>query len=124
MFEKACKAKLRFSSERGLLSVEDLFDLSLQKLNKMAKTLNKELKASIEEDFLEEKSEEDVLTKLRFDIVLRILNLKKSEKKAKSEASSKRVEKERLLGLLERKQHESDESLTEEELKQKIADLS
>lgn len=124
LFEKASRIKLRFESGKGNLTVEDLWDLSLQQLNKLAKGLHKLIKEDVEEDFLEEKSSEDTILKLKFDIVLHILNVKKEEQKARKEATTKRAEKERLLGILERKQHEADENLTEEQLKEKIAGLS
>ena len=122
-FEKASKMKLRFATDRGMLSTEDLWDLTLAQLNRMAKTYNKELKASSEEDFLEETSAEDAVTKLQFTIVRHVLEVRKEEKKSRANASTKRAEKERLLALVERKQHESDEGLSEEELLKKIADL-
>lgn len=123
VFEKATRTKMRVQTDRGNLGVEDLWDLSLTALNKVAKRLNKELKQNAEEDFLEEASSEDIATKLKFDVVIYILTVKKEEKKAKAEASTKRAEKERLMTILERKQHEADEELSEEELKKKIAEL-
>ena len=114
IFEKATRAKLRFRTEKGNLSVEDMWDLNLQQLNRIAKRLNKEIKESSEEDFLEEKSAVDVEAKLQFDIVLYILETKKAETKARKEASTKKAEKEKLLSLLAEKQDEAMKGLTEE----------
>ena len=44
MFEKAARLKLRFTSPSGVVSVEDLWDLSLTRLNKVAQHVNNELK--------------------------------------------------------------------------------
>lgn len=44
MFEKASRIKLRYSTNRGVLSVEDLWDLSLEQLDPIAINLNKSLK--------------------------------------------------------------------------------
>ncbi len=124
IFEKATRQKLGFSSNKGILSVEDVWDLSLKDLNSLAKGYKKILKESEEEDFLEEKSNEDVYTKLAFDIVLHILNVKKAEKKSRDDAGVKKAEKEKLLRILERKQNENLETLSEEEIQAKIAELS
>lgn len=122
-FEKSSRMKLRFETDRGVISTEDLWDLTLPQLNKLAKALNREIKNSEEDDFLKETTSEDTVTKLRFDIVIHILETKKEEKKARAEASSKREEKQRLMGILERKQHEEDEALTPEQLLEKINSL-
>ncbi|MGD9678171.1 MAG: hypothetical protein AB7V16_07380 [Vulcanibacillus sp.] len=123
MFEKASRMKLRFQSSRGVLSVEDLWDLSLEQLNTLAKGLKKQLQNAAEEDFLEVQSSEDLIVQLEFDIVLYILNTKKNEKKAREEAVAKKNEKKKLLDILNRKKDESLETLSEEELVKRINEL-
>ncbi len=123
MLQKALRMKLRFSTEKGLFSVEDLWDLSLQHLNRMAKGLNKLLKESKEDDFLEETSEEDTITKLRFDIVIDILETKKAENKARKSATAKKAEREKLLALLARKQDNALEALSEADVLKKLEEL-
>ena len=55
MFEQASRLKLRFTTARGSLSVEDLWDLPLTSttgkpnLDDIAKSLNRELRATSEE---------------------------------------------------------------------------
>lgn len=104
MFDKATRMKLRFSTDRGLLSVEDVWDLNLTQLNTLAKSLRKKLKEGEEEDFLNTKSEADVTDKLRFDIVLSVLEVKKSEKAEREQASEIKMKREKLLGLIAEKQ--------------------
>jgi len=123
MFEQASKIKLRFATTIGNLSTEDLWDLPLSTLNRMAKKYKKALKENEEEDYLQEKSDEDTITKLRFDLVLRVLQVKLAEKKAREIASKKKEERQKLLGILAKKQDESLESLSEEELKKRIEEL-
>ena len=123
MFEKCSRKKLRFVSDKGLLTAEDLWDLNLNQLNAIAKKLNKDLKNAAEEDFLEGAGKEDTLLKLSFDIVLHVLNTKKEEAEKRKTAAEKKAEKEKLLDMLDKKKNQSLESLSEEELKKKIEEL-
>lgn len=122
MFEKAVRQKLRISSQMGQLCVEDLWDLSLAKLNDIAKSLKRVLKDAEEEDFLAETKSNSV-DQLRFDIVLHVLNTKKDENAARRDAKAKKEEKDKLLEILARKQDASLENLSEEQLVAKINSL-
>lgn len=117
MFEKASKIKLRFPSSKGMLTTEDLWDLSLQQLNSLAKDLNKKVKESAEPDFLEVKSDSDTITKLQFDIVIQVLTKKKEEGTARAEAAANKAKNARILELIGKKQDAALENLSEEELK-------
>lgn len=76
MFEKAAKCKLRFQSSKGALSVEDLFDLSLTSLDNLAKDVNRQLKAEVEESFIEKKSQNSSDLELRLDILKHVIAYK------------------------------------------------
>ena len=104
MFDKATRMKLRFTTDRGFLSVEDIWDLTLTQLNNLAKSLRKKLKEGEEEDFLNTKSESDTTEKLRFDIVLNILETKKTEKAEREQAEEIKGKRQKLLGLIAEKQ--------------------
>jgi tRNA U34 5-methylaminomethyl-2-thiouridine-forming methyltransferase MnmC len=123
MFEKASRLKLRFASSKGYLATEDLWDLNLSQLNAMAKSLKKQLKESQEEDFLTEKSEEDSITELKFDLVLKILKTKLAEKKDRENKEANKLAKEKYLSILERKQNAELENMSKEEILQKIKEL-
>jgi hypothetical protein len=125
MFDKATRMKLRFQSEKhGWVSIEDLWDISKAELNRMAKTLNRQLKQDEEEDFLRESSTEDTENKLRFNLVLHILNVKIDESKAASEARANKEEKQRILDILKKKEDEALENLTQEQLMEKLKQLT
>lgn len=123
IFEKVSRLKLRFDSEKGNLLTEDLWDLPLTELNRMAKKLNKELSVADEEDFLQDENVEDIETRLKFDIVLHILNVKKDELKNRREAADKKIEKEKLVALLEEKQDEGLKDLSIDQIKRRIKKL-
>lgn len=122
MFEKAIRRKIRFASNKGMLTTEDLWDLSLGSLNNLAKSLNKQIKASEEEDFLATRTVDDDL-KLGFDVVLHVLNTKKAEQEAREAAADKAAKKAKLLEILERKQDSSLEAMSEEEIKAQLSAL-
>ena len=73
IFEQATRQGLRFTMG-GTVSVEELWDFSLTTLKKYANQLNKEVKASQEEDLFAEKTQADADTKLCFDIVMSIIS--------------------------------------------------
>jgi hypothetical protein len=123
MFEKASRLKLRFETSKGILFVEDLWDLSLTDLNKIAKSYNKTIKESEEEDFLREVTKEDKVTKLKFDIVLHILTIKKEEKEAAAKREEKKAKKQKILEILAKKQDETLEGKSEEELLKELEEL-
>ena len=115
MFEKASREKLRFSSVKGLLTVEDLWDLPLSQLNTFAKSINKKLKTEEEEDFLEEVKKDEKL-QLSFDIVVHIIKTRQEENKKLRETNENKKKKQKILEILSKKRDNSLEQKTEEEL--------
>jgi hypothetical protein len=124
MFEQASKMKLRFQTNRGMLSTEDLWDINLESLNNIAKGINRQLKDSMEVDFLEKPNQTDAILKLQFDIVLHILETKKKEKEGRDLITKKKAEKEKLLEILAKKKDGALEELSVEDLEKKIQELS
>ena len=82
IFEKATKMKLRFEF-RGLLSTEDLWDLNLELLDQLYKTLIKKKKSSDDESLLNVKTKEDDIIDLQIEIVKHIVTIKLEEKAEK-----------------------------------------
>ena len=123
LFERASKQKLRIKTANGNVTVEDLWDIPLLQLNKIAKALKKELKESEEEDFLDVRSDADVKTRLKFDIVLHVLNHGVAAKARREAAAGIKEEKQKILGVLARKQDDALEQLTEEQLQAKLQGL-
>jgi len=120
MFAKATRLKLRFASDRGLLSVEDLWDLSLESLNTLAKGLKTALKAVDEEDFLAEKTTADEELQLKFDIVLNVLTTKKNERAEREQEAERKMKRQRIMGLIAEKQ---DSQLREKSIEELTAEL-
>ena len=123
MYKKAAKMKLRFQTERGNLSVEDLWKLSLQDLDKVAINLSEELENTPKKSFISEVTTTDAVTTLKFDIVKDIIADKLTEKAEKENATKKKEEKAKLLDLLARKQAQNLETMSEEEILKKLQEL-
>lgn len=123
MYKKALRTKLRFSTTKGKLTTEDLFDLSLTDLNNLAIALDKKLSETPRKSFISDITPDTQEDELRFNIVKDIITLKLVERNAAQNAKAKAAEKAQLLEILHRKQSEALESLSVAEIEAKIAEL-
>jgi hypothetical protein len=73
LFEVAAKSKMRFPY-RGMIGVEDLFDLSVNQLDTIFKTLNKESKQMEEESLLGVKTQQSQELQDQIEIVKHIVD--------------------------------------------------
>lgn len=109
IFEQATRAKIRFSTPVGMLSVEDLWDLPLTStraranLDDVARLLDAELKSTSSVSFVNDVSEVNAKTKLMFDVVIHIINTKIAEQKAAQEAVAIREKKQKIMSIIEQK---------------------
>lgn len=122
IFERATRNKIRFVSNKGLLSTEDLFDLSLTSLDNIAKSVNKQIKVESEESFIEQKSRASSELELQLDILKFII----ADKLATQEANRKRAEtnakKSQIEEIILRKKSKELEDLPVEELEKMLAE--
>ena len=130
IFEQGTRTKLRFSTPNGMLGIEDLWDLKLTSqranvanLDDIARYLDAELKSSASVSFVKEGSETNAATKLAFDIVLHIINVKLAEQKAASLAADNREKKQRIMAIIEQKQSEALSASSIEDLQQMLNTL-
>lgn len=130
MFETATRTKMRFPSIRNELTVEQLWDVPLRSndgfnLDAIAKTVNKTVKIANEESFVDQakKTVAEERALLTLDVVKYVINTKLEEEKAEAQRRSDKIEIEKLLGALERKQNEAIDGMTEGQIKKKLGDL-
>lgn len=123
MYKKALRTKLRFSTPKGKLTTEDLFDLSLTDLNNLAITLDKKLSETPRKSFISDITPDTQEDELRFNIVKDIITLKLVERNAAQNAKAKAAEKAQLLEILHRKKNEALETLSVAEIEAKLAEL-
>lgn len=122
IFEYATRNKVRFSF-RGLISVEDLWDLSLTNLDSIYKELNKQSKQSEEESLLNIKTKEDEFLNVQIEIVKHIVSVKLAEKEAREKASAKKAQKQKIMSIIAAKQDEALQNSSIDDLKKMLDEL-
>ena len=122
IFEYAVRNKVRFPY-RGLISVEDLWDLSLTELDKVFKALNVEVKKNSEESLLliDPKKPVDELLDIQIAVVKHIFNVKLEEQTAREKAAAKKEQKQKIMAIIASKQDEALHNSSVEDL-QKMLD--
>ena len=103
LFELATRKKFRFPF-KGMISVEDLWDLSVQNLDIVFKVLNAESKQAKEESLLSVKSDEDTILDAKIAIVKHIVGVKQAEAVQRQNAAAMREQKRKLQELIANKQ--------------------
>lgn len=122
LFIKATKEKMRFPY-KGMVSVEDLWQLSMTELDKIYKTLNGEAKKAHEESLLEIKTIEDETLTAQIEIVKYIFTVKNEEKKAAETAKERKEQKQKIMAILASKQDEALHGKSIEELEKMLDEL-
>lgn len=79
LFEQASRRVLRFSHTTGLITVEDLWALSLTSLNAIAQKVSKIINDAGEENFISDTPTVDPAYVLRLDILKHIIKVRKEE---------------------------------------------
>lgn len=128
IFEYCARNKVRFQSSRGLLSVEQLWDVPLRSsddfnLNVVAKATNKALE-DLSVGFVETvRTEQHVRLEIAFETIKHVISAKLADEKAAEMRAANKVEKAKLLEILAEKQSGKLSALSEKELQRRIAAL-
>ena len=120
MYKIASKLRLRFVSVRGALSVEQLWDIPLAELDRMAMELQEAYKKSGKKSFLVKKSKKDKELKLAFDIVLDVLNTKVEERAVLASAAETKEHNQKIMGKIAQAQDKELDGKSVDELKKML----
>ncbi len=126
IYKEAGLVKLRFNTTKGLLSVEQLNDLTMTGVANIVKGLNKEMKkdSGDELSFLDENAVKvDPLIELRFNIAKDIYLDKKAAKEASKTAAAKKQRLQELYAIKLDRDKESDKAMSTKDLDAEIAAL-
>jgi hypothetical protein len=122
MFEFVLKNKVRFPY-KGLVSVEDLFDLSVRDLDSVFKTLNAQVKKSQEESLLATKTKEDEALAIQIEVVKHIVKTKLNEAEAAKQSKEVKEKKQKLMEIIAAKKDEALRNASVEELQTMLDNL-
>ena len=122
IFEYATRNKLRFPF-KGMISVEDLWDLSPANLDTIYKTLNKQVKQAEEESLLAAKTSIDTELEVQIAIVRHIVSVKLEEQEAREKAAAKRMQKQKIMSLINEKEDENLRNSSVDELRKMLNEL-
>lgn len=123
IFEYATRNKVRFPF-KGVISVEDLWDLSLVNLDSIYKTLNKQVKQSEEESLLNTKTNVDTELEVQIAIVKHIVSVKLEEQNAKEQAAAKKAQKQKIMSIIASKEDEALHNSSVDDLKKMLDELN
>lgn len=104
MYKEASRRKLRFSTNVGLLSTEQLWDLSLENLDKLAVALEATYDSAKNKSFLVKTEDKNKTVKLQFDIVFDILQTKVEEQEKLRVARETKESNKQIMELIAKKQ--------------------
>lgn len=129
IFEQASRLKLRFSTNRGDLTVEQLWDLPLQSktqfdLDSVAKSVYQDLKGRAEESFVAASTDPmKGRLELMLEILKHIIQAKQDENAAKVNKARVEQERARIAEIIDKKQDAALENETVEQLQARLAAL-
>ena len=124
IFERATRRKLRFASNRGQsLSVEELWQLSLEDLDKIAVAVNEDLQKETKKSFLPNKNRVETHNALRLEILTYIMSVRLAEDDAQKTRAEIRAQLAMLEEVAANKTGEAFKSMSLEDVNKQIAEL-
>jgi hypothetical protein len=122
VFEVATRVKMRFPF-KGLISVEDLWDLSVESLDSIYKNLNSQMKQTQEESLLNTKTKQDEEVANQIEIIKYIVGVKQEEAAAKRKAKELKEQKQKIMEIMSAKKDEALQGKSLDELEKMLAEM-
>ena len=104
IFEKAIRIKLRVESNRGLLTVEDLWDLKVEELDTLYRKFKKEARDAEEESLINPVKADERLN-LKIEVLKHVVTVKLAEREAATKRADTNRKKAELLELIKSKEN-------------------
>lgn len=121
IYKYAAKNGLRFFY-RGVISVEELFDLDVTTLDSIYKNLKREQRDTNEESLIESKTSADTDLEIKIAIVTDIVKDKLEAVEKAKKAAEKKERKQKILNIIDTKQNEALQNKSIEELTQLLSE--
>jgi hypothetical protein len=126
LFEMASQFKFRYPF-KGMITTEDLWDLTPDQLDTVYKTLNKELSSIKEDGLIQTKSADEGVKandlKNKLEIVKYIFASKQQAAELARMAAENAMKRKRIMEILAKKQEAALENMSEDDLKAALAEL-
>lgn len=123
LFEIATRNRYRFTY-KGVMTVEDLWDLSVDALDAIFKTLNRQKKTADEYSLLAVKSAKDIELANKIELVKYIVSIKLAEADERVNAAEKKAQRDKILAIMAKKQDAALEGMDMKQLEAELAKLS
>lgn len=115
IFEVAVRSKYRYPFN-GYISTEDLWDLTVQQLDEVFKSLKAAEREANEESLLDTCTEADIQRSRKIAIIRHIVDVKLTEAEEKANEKKASEERQKILAIIADKQNEDLRSKSIEEL--------
>ena len=127
MFEMASQFKFRYPY-KGLITTEDLWDLTLTQLDTVYKTLSKEMSTLQDGDSLLSTKSADLFNKeqeltAKIDLVKYVFNCKQQMEELHRMEAERSAKKQHILEIIATKQENALQNMSEDELKKMLDEL-
>lgn len=123
LFEIATRNRYRFNY-KGVMTVEDLWNLRVEDLDAIFKTLNRQKKTADEDSLLAAKSAEDTELANKIELIKYIVSVKLAESEARVSAAEKKAQRNKILEIVAKKRDKALEDMGIDELMKKLEELN
>lgn len=123
LFEIATRNRYRFNY-KGVMTVEDLWNLRVEDLDAIFKMLNRQKKTADEDSLLATKSAEDQDLANKIDIVRYIVSVKLAEAAERVSAAEKKAQRDKIMEIVAKKKDKALEDMGIDDLMKKLEELN
>ena len=120
LFEIATRRKFRFETTRGNLTIEELWDLSIESLDRIAVALHKKVNSEETVSFVNTSKKANTGDELKLEIVLHVINVRVSEASESRERQLKAERARTIRDELERRKEDAIKTKSDEELAKEL----
>lgn len=123
VFMNATRKKYRFSTAKGNLTTEQLWDLPLESLDEIWQKINATIEDASRTSLLSVRSNKNVELTEKAEVVKAIVEYKLAAAEKADKARQTKAEKERILNIIAAKQEQELASMSIDELKKRLETL-
>lgn len=120
LFELATRRKFRFETTRGNLTIEELWDLSIESLDRIAVALHKKVNSEETVSFVNTSKKVNTNDDLKLEIVLHVINVRVSEATELRDRQLKAERARTIRDELERRKEDAIKTKSDEELAKEL----